>query len=195
MENGGPPLLGRDWVRQLRLDWSSLIQINNMRQLQYLDDILLQNSFVFSESGVFTDRKVNILLKENSVPKYCKARTPPFAMRNKTEQDRLEKNSIIKRIARSEWATPINSVLKTDNTVRISGDYTVTINPHIEQNRHPILVIEGLSHKLSGGERFTELELSLTYTQLELDEDSKKLTTVYTHGFVPVPTSLLRDFF
>ena len=36
VENGGPPLLGRDWLRQLRLDWSSLIQINNMRQSQTL---------------------------------------------------------------------------------------------------------------------------------------------------------------
>ena len=39
VENGSPPLLGRDWLRQLRLDWSSLIQINNMRQSQTLDDI------------------------------------------------------------------------------------------------------------------------------------------------------------
>ena len=55
VENGGPPLLGRDWLRQLRLDWSSLIQINNRRQSQTLDDILLQNSSVFGESGVFSD--------------------------------------------------------------------------------------------------------------------------------------------
>ena len=85
VENGGPPLLGRDWLHQLGLDWLSLFQINNMRQSQTLDDILLQNSSVFGESGVFTDRKVKILLKENDVPKYCKARTPPFAMRNKIE--------------------------------------------------------------------------------------------------------------
>ena len=83
--NGGPPLLGRDWLRQLRLDWSSLIQINNTRQSQSLDDFLLQNSSAFGESGVFTDLKVKILLKDNAVPKYCKARTPPFAMRNKFE--------------------------------------------------------------------------------------------------------------
>ena len=65
VENGGPPLLGRDWLRQLRLDWSSLIQINNMRQSQTLDDILIQNSSVFGESGVFSDRKVKILQKHH----------------------------------------------------------------------------------------------------------------------------------
>ena len=153
VENGGPPLLRRDWLRQLRLDWSSLIQINNMRQ--------------------FSDRKVKILLKENAVPKYCKARTPPFAMRNKIEQElaRLEKNGIIKKVESSEWATQIVPVLKKNNTVRICGDYKVTINPHIQQNRHPIPVIEDLSHKLSGGKRFAELDLSHAYTQLELDED------------------------
>ena len=117
------------------------------------------------------------------MPKYCKARTPPFAMRNKIEQElaRLEKNGIIKKVESSEWSTPIVPVLKKDITVRICGDYKVTINPHIQQNRHPIPVIEDLSHKLSGGERFTELDLSHAYTQLELDEDSKKLTTVNTH--------------
>ena len=104
-------------------------------------------------------------------------------MRNKIEQElaRLEKNGIIKKVESSEWATPIVPVLKKDNTVRICGDYKVTINTHIQQNRHPIPVIEDLSHKLSRGERFTELDLSHAYTQLELDEDSKKLTTVNTH--------------
>ena len=138
---------------------------------------------MFGESSVLTDQKVKILLKENAVPKYCKARIPPFAMRNKIEQElaRLKKNGIIKKVASSEWATPIVPVLKTDNTVQICGDYKVTINPHIKQNRHPIPVIEDLSHKLSGEERFTELDLSHAYTQLELDEDLKKLTTVNTH--------------
>ena len=64
VENGGPPLLGRDWLRQLRLDWSSLIQINNMRPSQPRNDILLQNSSVFGESGVFTDRKVKSFSKK-----------------------------------------------------------------------------------------------------------------------------------
>ena len=196
VENGGPLLLGEDWLRQLRLDWSSLIQINNLCQSQTLDDFLLQNSSAFGESGVFTDRKVKIVLKGNAVPKYCKARTPPFAMRNKIEQElaRLEKSSIIKKVESSEWATPMVPVLETDKIVRICGDNKVAITPHIKQNRHPIPVIEDLSYKLSGGERFTELDLSHAYTQLEL-EDSKKLTTINTHmGFVPVLTALLRDF-
>ena len=47
VQNCGPPLLGRDWLRQLRLDYSSLIQINNMRPSKTLDDILLQNSSAF----------------------------------------------------------------------------------------------------------------------------------------------------
>ena len=162
-----------------------------MRQSQCLDDIPLQNSSAFGESGMFADRKVKILLKENAVPKYCKARTPLFAMRNKIVQElaRLENNSIIKKVESSEWATPIVPVFKTDNTVRMCGDDKVTIDPHIEQNRHPIPVIENLSHKLSGGERFTELDLSHAYTQLELDEDSKKLTTVSTHTWVCTSTN------
>ena len=70
---------------------------------------------------MFSDRQFKILLKENAVP-------------HKIEQElaRLEKNSIIKKVESSEWATPIVPVLKKDNTVRICGDYKVTFNPHIQ---------------------------------------------------------------
>ncbi|XP_059159253.1 uncharacterized protein K02A2.6-like [Physella acuta] len=104
-------------------------------------------------------------------------------MRNKIENElsRLESNGIIKKVDYSDWATPIVPVLKKDGSVRICGDYKATLNKQIELNRYPIPNIEEISLNLAGGDKFTELDFSHAYTQLELHPDSKVYTTINTH--------------
>lgn len=41
---------------------------------------------------------------------------------------RVEANGVIVKIEQSDWASPIVIVLKSDGSVRICGDYKVTIN-------------------------------------------------------------------
>ena len=46
---------------------------------------------------------------------------------------------------------------------------------------YPIPSLEELLSKLSGGTRFTKIDLSQTYHQLELTPESRKYTTINTH--------------
>ena len=48
-------------------------------------------------------------------------------------------------------------------------------------DRYPILKIEDLFAKLSGGVLFSKIDLSQAYQQLELDEESKQFTVINTH--------------
>ena len=69
-------------------------------------------------------------------------------------------------------------VKKPNGKVRICGDFKVTINPQILIDQHPIPTIEELLVRLNNGEKFTKLDLSDAYLQVELDEQSKNLVII-----------------
>ncbi|KAH7985665.1 hypothetical protein HPB49_026318 [Dermacentor silvarum] len=55
----------------------------------------------------------------------------PFALKDGVTQElqRLQREGILVPVKTSEWATPLDPVLKRDGTVRICGDFKVAINP------------------------------------------------------------------
>ena len=94
----------------------------------------------------------------------------------------MEEQGIISPIQFSSWAAPIVPVVKQDGTVRIVGDYKVTINPALQVDSYPSpRLVEDLYASMSGGKCFTKLDLSQAYLQLHLDEDSKVYVTINTH--------------
>lgn len=72
-------------------------------------------------------------------------------------------------------------ILKTDSTVRICGDYKVTINPWLEVDQYPLPKTQDLFKKLTGGETLTKLDLSQAYEQVQLEEWSKHYLSMNTH--------------
>ena len=82
----------------------------------------------------------------------------------------------------AEWAAPIVAVLKQDkSTLRICGNFSVTINPVSKLDRYPIPKISDLFAKLGKGKLFSKLDLSYAYQQLPLEEESKKYAVINTH--------------
>lgn len=69
----------------------------------------------------------------------------------------------------SKWAVPTVPILKPHNTVRICGDYKMTVNRVSMTESYPLPKIEELFANLSGGQYFSKLDLS-HYNHLELDE-------------------------
>ena len=72
-------------------------------------------------------------------------------------------------------------VPKKDGHVRICGDYKVSINPFLAVDQHSLPNAEEIFASLTGGQKFTKLDLSQAYQQLLLDDDSKSLLTINTH--------------
>ena len=116
-------------------------------------------------------------------PRFCKPRSVPFAMKEKVEEELecLLKEGIIEPMQLSEWAAPIVPVWKSDGSVRICGDYWMTINQAAKLDAYPLPKIEDLFTSLSAGVYFTKLDLSHAYQQLQLDETSRPYVTINTH--------------
>ena len=81
----------------------------------------------------------------------------------------------------SDWATPIVLVVKKDGTIRVCGDFKLTVNQATQTEVYPLPRIDELFSSLSGGTVFSTLDLSHAYNQLQLDEEAQELTTINTH--------------
>ena len=66
--------------------------------------------------------------------------------------------------------------MKADGTIRICGDFKLTVNKVSKLDRYPLPRIEDLFTNLFGGVAFTKLDLSQAYQQLELDGVSKQFS-------------------
>ena len=70
---------------------------------------------------------------------------------------------------------------KTDKSLRICGDYKVSINPWVRTEGYPLPTVRDLFSTLANGKYFTKLDLQHAYQQLEVEESSQELLTVNTH--------------
>ena len=138
IKGNGPSLLGRDWLRQLELDWNHI----NSLQGETLEGILDQHKDVFCEGlGTLKDYSAKIQVDPAVRPKFFKARPIPYAYKLKVEEelDKLTKLGIIEPIQFAEWAAPIVAVLKSDKkSIRICGGFKLTVNSASKVDRYPI---------------------------------------------------------
>ena len=113
----------------------------------------------------------------------CKARTVPYAIKPKVEQelDRLIENGILTKIETSDWATPIVPITKKDGSVKICGDFKVTINQVLDIDQYPLPKVEDIFSTLAGGEKFTKLDLKNAYLQMEVRKEDREYLTINTH--------------
>ena len=63
---------------------------------------------------------------------------------------------------------------KPNGSVRLCGDYQVTINPYLSVNQYLLPRPEELFAALNNGQHFTKVNLSEAYLQIELEDESKK---------------------
>ena len=84
--------------------------------------------------GTLKGEKAKIYVDQDANPKYIKARLVPYALKTNVELEleRLEREGKISPVEFSEWAAPIVPVAKPNGTVRICGDYKLTVNYPIQ---------------------------------------------------------------
>ena len=143
--------------------------------------------------GRITPFQAKLNISPDALPKFFKLRSVPLALRKSVEKelDWLEQEGVLEKTNYSEWAAPIVVVPKPDGRLPLCGDYKVTINPVLDVDQYPLPKPGNIFATLSGGQRFTTLDLSHAYNQLLLDEDSRKYFTINTHKGLYQYTRLL----
>ena len=152
-----------------------------------LDSILKKHAIVFEGLGKLKTDKVKLNIDQRQTPKAQPQRRIPYHIREKVHDAlvELEKIDIIERVPENQPTPTLGvsycrSTKKKDGGVRICVDMR-SANEAIQRIRHPIPTVEDVSFELNGAQYFSKLDLSQTYHQLELEEDSRYITTFSTH--------------
>ncbi|GFY34465.1 uncharacterized protein K02A2.6 [Trichonephila clavipes] len=98
--------------------------------------------------------------------------------RVENEIDRLEKEGIIEKVDSSEWATPVVPVVKSDGSIRLCDDYSVTLNPNLIVPQHPLPRLDEIFGSLNGGKQFTKLDFKHAYLQMKVHPDTSDASPV-----------------
>ena len=129
LKGAGPNLLGRDWLQVIKVKWKTRFKVKE-DHLELSQVLELYNQVFKDKLGTLKGKKVKIHVDANAKPKFCKARSVLYALKDKIEHElvRLINEGILSPIEFGEWATTIVPVLKPNGKVRICGNYKCTVN-------------------------------------------------------------------
>ncbi|XP_054260467.1 uncharacterized protein K02A2.6-like [Macrosteles quadrilineatus] len=152
-------------------------------------EVLKEFEDVFSEEhGKIKGYKARIHVREDANPQHFSARRVPFPLKKRIENEltRLVNEDIIEEVDPAAppipWATPTVNVEKNDGSIRICGDFRVTLNQNLVPENAIIPTFEELTNKVAGGKEFSKIVLRDAYLQVEVAEEHRKYLVIATHS-------------
>jgi len=212
-------LLGLTALRQLKVNVDSLLHatsdgkattkgshlmaITEQQEAQKLQkacqELCKEYSDLFKdELRCLKDFELEVSFKPDAKPIYCKPRTVPLALLDDLNQayEAGIKRGIWIPTQFKEYGTPVVPIRKAlvpgqeRASLRVCGDYSVTVNHQLETHRHPIPSPDDLMHRLGGSYYFTKIDLADAYNQVKLAPESQRRLALSTHRGVLLQTRL-----
>ena len=159
----------------------------------HVEPILVEFPEVFQDGmGCYRGDPVHIGVDPDVQPRFFKARTVPQAYRARVdaELDKQVGEGLWEPVANSRWAALLVIAPKSNGSLRICGDYRLTVNKVATPYQYPLPRNEELLSKLTGAAVFSKIDLKCAYNQLPLDDVSRQYLTVNTHRGLLKPTRL-----
>ena len=143
----------------------------------------LQDCFTGMEK--LKDVQIKLHIDHTVRPVAQQHRRIPFHLRDKVEAEIkcLEEQDIVEEVeGPTPWVSPIVVAPKPKDpkAVRLCVDMRMA-NQAILQERHLTPTVDDIIHDLNGASVFSKLDLNQGYHQLELDPESRYITTFTTH--------------
>ena len=171
-------LLGKETAISL-----GIVTIGQLNQIEAeLDSILAEHEELFEGTGKLKDFKLKLHIDHAIKPVAQSTRRVPYHLKDKVAEKirELEKLDIIEETdGPTDWVSPLIVSPKRDGDIRIIIDMR-RANEAILRERHPIPTLEQLKQEMRDAVLFSKLDLKMGYHQLELDEDSRPITTFST---------------
>ena len=138
---------------------------------------------LFGGIGKVRGKVVKLHIDPDVQPKQQPHRRILFHVRQDVEKEleRLESLDIIEKVTGpTPWVSPIVVVPKSSGQVRLCVDMREA-NKAVKREKHLMPTIDDLVADLNGATVFSKLDLSSGYHQLELEPESRHITTFSTH--------------
>ena len=180
IEGNGKPLLGRTTAEQLGVLRVGL----GVGEIHTGQDILTEYPECFDGVGKLKSFKAKFYINEDVRPVAQPVRRIPYNLRGAVEEEleKLLKADIIEKVeGPTPWISPIIVVPKGGtNEIRVCVDMRQA-NEAVVRERHPIPTVDDILYHLNEGTVYSRLDLKWGFHQIELDEDSRGITTFITH--------------
>ena len=182
-------LLGRDWMKALDIGVggeAAVLTVGPDNPSADLQAVCDRHAPVFDgRPGRISGVMAHLVLRPDARPVSRPVRLPPYALKPAVERelDRWVQAGIAEKIGPNDavgWGTPLVTVPRADGSIRLCGDYRLTVNPQLQMATHPTPKPEDIFASVRG-RQFCKLDLKDAFLQLELGEESRDMTTVMTH--------------
>ncbi len=198
IKGAGKPLLGKSTAEKLKV-----LHVGPLNGLQVCSiategsdmDIRQEYADLFVGVGKLKNYQLKLHINKDVKPVAQGVRRLPFGLRDKVDGklDDLLAKDIIEEVPNSptEWVSPLVVVPKPDGDVRVCIDMRKA-NEAIVRERHPIPTIEEILYDLNGATVFSKLDLKWGFHQIELEEQSRDITTFVPSGVIQVQEADVR---
>ncbi len=94
-----PPLLGRNWLQKLKLNWGKIFSLQRNEPLTRKDMLEKPKDLFKDGYGKIKNFRAKIRVQSNAKPIFHKPRPVPYALREAVEGlERLQRNGIISQV-------------------------------------------------------------------------------------------------
>ena len=146
-----------------------------------------------STLGCLKDFSLDIRFKPEAKPIFKKPRPVPFSILQDLNEayEAGIKRGVWELTDFNSYGTPVVPIRKSPlpgqakASIRVCGDYSVTVNSQLEDHRQPIPLPEDLMRKLGRGYCFSKIDLANAYNQICLSPESQKKLALSTYKRLP----------
>ena len=176
-------LLSRETAKQLGVLKMGVSAVRMVSPEDVSEKVFKAYPEVFQGIGKLKHKQIKLSIDPDVKPVAQPYRRVPFGLREKLDKklEELLEADIIESVNEpSEWVSPIVVSPKKNGEIRQCVDMR-RANQAILRERQPINTVDEIIHEMTGCVLFTKLDMKWGFHQLELDVDSRAITTFASH--------------